>query len=38
VILVVASWDEAEAWARRYLAVVEADEVDLRELDELATA
>ena len=38
VILIVGSWDEADGWARRYLAVVDADEVDLRELDVPATA
>lgn len=33
VIVEAESLDHAERWARRYLAVVEADEVDLRELD-----
>jgi len=36
IIVSVASLDEADRWARRYLATVEADEVDLRELDEAA--
>ena len=35
VIVVVNSWDEADRWARRYLATV--DEVDLRELEDPAT-
>jgi hypothetical protein len=38
VILIVDSRDQADGWARRYLAVVDAEEVDLRELDEPATA
>jgi hypothetical protein len=38
IILAVASLEEADAWARRYLATVEADEVDLRELDEVTSS
>ena len=37
VIVRVESWDEADRWARRYLAVVDADEVDLREVEPRAT-
>lgn len=38
IIVVVESWDEADGWARRYIDVVGAAEVDLRELEASATA
>ena len=38
VIVLAHSWEEADHWARRYIDVVEAGEVDLRELQEPATA
>jgi hypothetical protein len=38
VIVLASSWDDADRWARRYIDVVGAEEVDVRELEDRPTA